>query len=511
MMKHTGIICAFIVFMSHLVPALASEGNPAWQRSAAEDDSLGKFTMLGAKLDEYFHALETEPSGIQKAEVDFIIGACTDSLVRQFTAIKAYGFFLNSPVMGNEAVAIHIFDNWFGNGKVAMKNEADFLNARLFATVNRRSQIGCKAPELALEDMDGNKSVLFANTRDRYSLLLFYDTDCPKCRLEIMKLDIILKNKDYPLNFYAVYIGTDRKEWEKYVTEYLAIGSGNTAVFNFHDPDRLSDFTALYGILQTPGIFMISPENRIIGRKMDAEAVEKMSDAIFSPKEMEYGSEESVRLFDEIFGIYGDSLSCSDITGIAAHIKEKTLEEAGDTTLYKQMTGDLLYYLSNRKGPVFKCGGNGVAEIVLSEGDIWKSSDDSIKVLSLAGFMKDMYSKSAIGTRIADIEVPSGEIITAEGCRKKDMNLAKLKGKRNLIIFHTEGCDICAAEIEAAEKLAAGDRKTRIYLVNMDEVLSGYPETADKLFMNFDLTSLPFIIETDRKGTVTGKYLSLCF
>ena len=43
----------------------------------------------------------------------------------------------------------------------------------------------------------------------------------------------------------------------------------------------------------------------------------------------------------------------------------------------------------------------------------------------------------------------------------------------------------------------------------MDEIFSSYPEEAKELLDTFDLTMLPFIISTDRKGKVTGKYLSL--
>ena len=56
------------------------------------------------------------------------------------------------------------------------------------------------------------------------------------------------------------------------------------------------------------------------------------------------------------------------------------------------------------------------------------------------------------------------------------------------------------------------DRRTasdvKVFLVNVDELVSGNPELSSILFDTFDLTSLPFILETDSKGVVLRRYIS---
>ena len=91
---------------------------------------------LGAKLDEYMDILGTEPADVKCGEADFLIGSCSDSLVRQFTAMRLFRHFMESKLMGDESVAIHIFDNWFSDGKVKMPDETDFMSARIFAEFN---------------------------------------------------------------------------------------------------------------------------------------------------------------------------------------------------------------------------------------------------------------------------------------------------------------------------------------------------------------------------------------
>ena len=92
---------------------------------------------LGLKLSEYYEALKYESIEVQKNECDFLIDSASDSLVRQFIALDIYRHYLDSPVMGAENVAIHVYDKWFGSGKVKMKDDADLFAARINAEFNK--------------------------------------------------------------------------------------------------------------------------------------------------------------------------------------------------------------------------------------------------------------------------------------------------------------------------------------------------------------------------------------
>ena len=49
----------------------------------------------------------------------------------------------------------------------------------------------------------------------------------------------------------------------------------------------------------------------------------------------------------------------------------------------------------------------------------------------------------------------------------------------------------------------------KILLVNVDEIVTSDPSLASRIFDRFDLSSLPFIIETDRKGKILHRYMTL--
>ena len=52
------------------------------------------FAPLGAKLAEYYVAMEREPLHVQMQECDFLIETATDSAVRQFVAQDVYRHYI---------------------------------------------------------------------------------------------------------------------------------------------------------------------------------------------------------------------------------------------------------------------------------------------------------------------------------------------------------------------------------------------------------------------------------
>ena len=454
---------------------------------------------LGSRLAEYFEALRYESPDVQKAEADFLIESTSDPLVRQYVACSVYEHFVDSPIMGAEAVAIHVYDKWFKPGLISMRSDIEKMNAGIFAEFNRQSLIGMKAPELVMETMEGDSLRLFG---DRHSVLFFYDAGCAKCKIETILLGNLLATEDYPIDFYAVYAGDDRKAWEAYVADRFDIDASSTRIHHVWDPQLDSDFQRKYGVVQTPRMFLIGPDQVIKGRGLDTYALAQMLGEVFSHPDLEYGNPQSEKFLDQL-------LSESVPSDIADHLAGRWLQ-SGDTTMCRQMAGDLLYYLAPKTGEEVKASMDHlIDEYILGRDDIWKSEDDSVKVIGFAQIMDDLLSKSAPGSRVADIKVPGDLLRHGKKIKSGTFNLRKLKGKNNIIIFYTEGCHICDAEKAAARKLVAENPAYRVLMVNVDRIMESDPSEAEKLFDRFDLSTLPFILQTDRKGVIARRYISL--
>lgn len=476
---------------------------------AQELDSLRQ-KALSEKLDEYFAAIEREGTAVQIEESDFLIESTQDSLVRQFIALKIYDHYLNSPVMGAEAVSVHVADKWFLSGKVKMKSDIDLINARVYADFNRESLVGQKAPSLTMQSLDGTEVSVFGTSEpQRFSILYFYDTDCSKCRMQTILLRNVLEDNNYPVDVYAMYSGDDREAWEAYASRQLAIDADKVNVIHLWDPSLDSDFQRKYGVLQTPRMYLVRPDGTIAGRGLDAEALYLMLRDIFREVELTYGSDESAELFDGIFASEDGTVSPSAerVADLAGYIEASTLPK-GDTLMFRQLSGDFLYYLATRSGEGVKEGlKHLIDKNIYGQPEVWDSQDDSLKVVGFADIMNDLLSKARPGTVVPSLKVPAERIAKGRS-RTGTYNLRKLRGERNIILFYTEGCEMCKAEKAAIRELPAQDRKMCAVFVNVDEIMASDPSLADKLFGSFDLSSLPYIILTDRKGEIVRRYLS---
>ena len=492
--------------MKRLFTILLAFVGLSFTSNAQQLDSL-KRASLDAKLEEYVAAIEPAGPDAQMEECDFLIESCSDSLVKQYVALRLYDHYFSSKIMGAESVAIHILDRWFFPGEVKMPNDVDLLNARVYADFNRSSLLGAQAPRLDVRNMAGEGVTLYDVPSKRYSVLYFYDTGCARCKIETIKLRSLLETEEYPIDLYAFYTGDNEDAWREYVGERFALDAEGVRVVHLWEPEIDSDFQRKYGVLQTPKMFLIRPDGKIAGRELDTDALGQILSSLFAEVNLTYGGKGAMDLFARMF--QGGPSSPEEVQGVSDMIAGATLEK-GDTLMFRQLAGDLLYYLASETGRGAKEGlAYHIDKYILNDtGDVWVTTDDTLKVVGYAQIVDDLLSKAAPGTRIKRVKVP-GVLLTKSGEKEKVKDLAKIGAKNNIVIFHTDGCNICKAEIAAARALVKADRRSRVFLVNIDQVLADYPSLAAKLFDSFDLSSLPYILVTDKKGIIQSRYETL--
>ena len=467
---------------------------------AAQIDST-RLKELDARLERYFSALESEPVQVKNNECDALIEAASDKDLRQRIALKVYDHYRKSSLMGDEAVAIHLIDRWFSSGEISMGSDQDLLDAKLFAEFNRNSLIGMSAPKVTLLDpfgesvqipvLSGSTSSVIAGStgNPRFQILYFYDTDCAKCKLESPMLRSLLDDKNYPVDVTAVYVGRDEDRWRIWRESTFAVKSGSVRVFHLWDPEDSSGYQMMYGVTSTPKMFLIDPEGIIAGRGLDTDALEQLLDLFLAPEDYQYGGKESEELFDKLFSVYGVKVAPENVEEVASLLEDHSLSR-GDTLSFKRLEGDLLYYLISKRGEGFKEGTSlFLKDYILSRSDIWNTPDDSLKVVGMASMMDGLLSKAPVGARIPKTSI-------------KGWN--KMRRKGGYFFFSTEGCPVCAAEKEAADSL-----NLSLLRIDMTSLEKESPEIARELLDFFDLSSLPYIIETGRRGVIKRRYISL--
>lgn len=448
----------------------------------------GTRTVLGEKLDGYMKAIERESAQIKCRETDFLIESASDSLVRQFIAIHLYSSYLNSKVMGDEAVAVHLIDEWFASGKVSFRDELDLINAKVYADFTRSSLVGKKAPEL-FPDTFGNRPVI----------LYFYDTNCSKCKLESNVISRLLEKKDYPVDLVAFYTGDNQNAWTEYIKERLSPKCSDTEIRHQWDPDHTTGFQKKYGVLSTPHLLLVDSDRTIIGRDLDSYALAVLLEELFNHNDIVYGDRSSMEFFEMMFD---DKASEKDIIAVADMIYSKSSEGQRGLKAAKQALGDLLLYIGPKNKEEFRKGTGYLIDRYIKDNPIWNCQNDSLQIIGYSDFLSGIINRPEYGAKLPKARV---EMTIINGNKEKTGVRRLDKAARNaVVIFHSEGCPICQEEISAGRKSGQ-----KIIEIDMDRIIESYPESADMLFEALDLTALPFIFRTDSKGRLINKYISL--
>ena len=394
-----------------------------------------------ALLSEYLGALDRCDISTKTEEADFIIGSSNEIGLGLEVAYRVYQHFRNSLLMGNENVAVHIADRWI----LPMCSEQCSLADSTVADIRNFADFN-RASLL------GAKAPLLpeAGLEDfgggKLSLLFFYDLDCAKCKLEIPKLEALVdRHKELSLN--AFYTGTDLDAWSAFRKERFK------GARHFCDPENDSDFIRKYSVTATPRMFLIDGEGVIVGRMLDCESLEEL---LTERKKAE-------------------KRSISELFNTLVPLRGSDAKEA------------LEYLIDN---------------YILCEDSPFDTAEDSLMVIGFAKIQKDLLSRARPGSKLPGIRVKA----SLNGGREKCYRLDRVGHRlgKVVIIFHTQGCKECEAQLETARKL-----NINVLTVNMDKVEKESPRTFRKLMDSFDLSVLPYLIECDGDGVITRRYFSL--
>lgn len=247
---------------------------------AAGQDDQERYAALDSLLREFYTAMQSETVEVKNAEFDALIATCRDSLLRQHVTLRVFNHYMHSRVMGEEGVAIHIYDTYLKPGLVKTTSEFELLEAEMFANCNRRSLVGMQAEKITLFNPCGARKTI-PEDNGAVSVIFFYDTSCAKCRLEAVAMPEVLAEVDFPMNFYAVYTGYDKKSWADFRRNFkLTKSRRHVRLVHLWDPEMDSMYQLIYGVTATPRIFLIWTDGEIIGRRLEVVNLQQMIDYI---------------------------------------------------------------------------------------------------------------------------------------------------------------------------------------------------------------------------------------
>ena len=273
---HICLQCLAALLLLPLSICLAGDGGDSLRVAGCRgvnQDSL----RLVSQTDEYLEAIGRLPIPRACAELDFMLGSVQSDSIRNMVATRAYRFFRASKVMGSENVSVYIYDKWFATFKAVFPDIDELDDAEFYAFVNRQSLIGCKAPELTVNTLDGEEITL--PSKGRISIIYFYSTECPKCLYTSLKLKEYLNSHSVDLDLFTVYTGSELQRAQEYTVRELNV-SNTCKTMVYHTDGGDTDYPVKYGVVQTPRLFLVLGDGTVVGRNLDVDALSALLESI---------------------------------------------------------------------------------------------------------------------------------------------------------------------------------------------------------------------------------------
>ncbi len=179
-----------------------------------------------------------------------------------------------------DAALVAIADRYYLSGE-AFWAESKFLDElRENVQKIKPTIIGNIAPDLKLGSFD-NQYFRLHEVNSRFTLLVFWETDCGHCQKDIPQLHKIWEDKlKSDTKVFCVYTQTKTTEWQKFVED-----NAMENWINVYDPRNSSNFRTVYNINTTPQIFILDSNKKIVAKKIGVDQVADIIDYLRTKKD----------------------------------------------------------------------------------------------------------------------------------------------------------------------------------------------------------------------------------
>jgi thiol-disulfide isomerase/thioredoxin len=261
-----------------------------WKDISYSDIRLLRTPVFESRLMKYMEQVVFRHPDSLKLEIDrFILYSRTDTTMFKYYISRFTNEYMASKYMGLDVVFLHLFQKYYLSDQVTWLNEKDSILIYNRAYNLMGNIVGEPAAELALLDKDDRPKNLYGIVSP-YTLVVFWDPDCGHCREQVPLIDSLYKagwNKK-GIKLVGVLVDTIRTDqskwpavkakWTEYINEHkLTEWVHLYQPFVMREEERrknIPNFRQNYDVYQTPTIYLLDKEKRIIAKKITPEQVQ---------------------------------------------------------------------------------------------------------------------------------------------------------------------------------------------------------------------------------------------
>lgn len=232
-----------------------------------KDSGYVRSPVFQGKLLKYFDAYTfPQPDSIIKS-IDFVLNkAKVNKDMFQYCVNELFMKYAKSEIMGYDAIYVYMADNYFLNGTAWWTTEKGITELRDRVEAIRPTLIGKIAPNFTIQDSLGKNKIFHDFVgKNKYTLLVFWNSDCGHCQHEIPILKQVYNDSLKNLGLRVFAVSTEQTD-----SSFRAFAAKNCA------PDWLtcvdlrgtSAFRKEYDVIATPKVFIIDNNYKIIAKNI---------------------------------------------------------------------------------------------------------------------------------------------------------------------------------------------------------------------------------------------------
>ena len=252
-----------------------------WDGIDFTDSRIIRTPFFLPKLERYFtEVVSPVPDSIIKESDYLLLRARVEPDMYKFLLNWLTDEYINPKYMGQDAVFVHLFEKYHSKGVSSWLNEKQMTTIYNRAYMLMSNLIGEQAGNLEMVDTAGKAMALY-DLQSPFTIVVFWDPTCGHCQHEVPRLDSFYqaKWKNEGVKMYGVL--SETKEWEKWKD---FINKNNlqswTNVYQTEEQRKANDeakkpsYKQLYDVTQTPTIYLLDKDKRIIAKKLTIEQID---------------------------------------------------------------------------------------------------------------------------------------------------------------------------------------------------------------------------------------------
>jgi thiol-disulfide isomerase/thioredoxin len=257
-----------------------------WDNMPLHDDRLLRTPVFDNKLDDYFRYYVVPDADSLIQEVNYILlSARSGKDMFKYLLGRFTDKYINPEIMGHDKVFVYLFNQYYSKGDTAWltAKQKEYIFNRAYSLM--ANQIGEPAAALDLLDTTGRETPMYT-IKAPFTFVLFWDPNCGHCKEVVPRVDSMYEAKWKSIGVKVYAVNVDEKamdDWKKYIREHHLNGW-----LHAYQPKEQreadnkanrANFRQLYDVFQTPTMYLLDSEKRIIGKRLTIEQFDEVMQA----------------------------------------------------------------------------------------------------------------------------------------------------------------------------------------------------------------------------------------